>query len=115
MGKKKYKLPRKHLIPLSREFTEHSVFKKASAVLAMYPDTTTFYPATVTGLPTASNNYTYQIKFEDDQDDSGKTPSRKVSYRFVTKLPEKNETETESDSASSSNVANKTKAGKQTK
>jgi SAGA-associated factor 29 len=92
-SRKRYKLPRKYLIPLSKDFSEHTPFKKGTQVLAMYPDTTTFYPAIVHSSPSPSNNYTYQVKFEDDQDDTGRTPARKVSYKHVVAIPEKQESD----------------------
>lgn len=86
---KKYKLPRKHLSVLSKEFVEHVVCKKGTQVLAVYPDTTTFYAAIVTAVPSPSSNYMYSVKFEDDEDERGNTPSRRVSYKLIALAPEK--------------------------
>jgi len=58
-----------------------------SPVLAMFPQTTTFYPAKV--MTSHKKNKIcqfYQLQFDDDQE-GGFTPSRKVNAQFVIPLP----------------------------
>ncbi|KAL9642178.1 hypothetical protein ABK040_007182 [Willaertia magna] len=85
-GKKRYKLNKKHIIPLPTDFSQHKVFKKGDQVFAIFPNTTTFYRAIVKTLPTAKNQRNYYLEFEDDEEDGG-TPQRKVSYKYVIPIP----------------------------
>lgn len=84
--RKHYKLHRTKITPLPKDFQAHKIMSKGSIVLAMFPDTTTFYPATVEKVPTSANQPYYSLKFENDEED-GKTPLRKVKFNFVIALP----------------------------
>lgn len=61
--------------------------RKGDAVLAVFPETTSFYRAIVAKNPkppNASNvNWDVIVKFEDDEDETGKNPARKLPARFV--------------------------------
>ena len=49
-------------------------YEKGNQVMAMFPDTTSFYPATIVRRV----GDTVSVKFADDENDNGRTPSRKV-------------------------------------
>ncbi|KAG2387207.1 hypothetical protein C9374_001539 [Naegleria lovaniensis] len=83
--RKTYKLNKNHIVQLPTDFSQHKPFKKGEQVFAVFPDTTTFYPAIVDTAPT-KNSKNYYLKFEDDEED-GKTPLRKVSFKYVMPLP----------------------------
>jgi len=56
-------------------------------VLAMFPDTTAFYPAKVDGGPNRRKPPHYALIFDDDEGDDGKkVPKRLVAPRFVVAL-----------------------------
>ena len=83
--RKTYKLNKNHIVQLPTDFSQHKPFKKGDQVFAVFPDTTTFYPAIVDTAPT-KNSKNYYLKFEDDEED-GKTPLRKVSFKNVMAIP----------------------------
>lgn len=58
-------------------------------VLAMFPQTTTFYPAKIISVHKQQKNKVvqyYQLQFDDDQE-GGATPTRKVNAQYVIPLP----------------------------
>lgn len=63
--------------------------RKGDPVLAVFPETTSFYHAVVVKTPKppthANGSWDVVIRFEDDVDESGKTPPRRVPARFVLK------------------------------
>mmetsp|Transcript_24211 Transcript_24211/g.33134 ORF Transcript_24211/g.33134 Transcript_24211/m.33134 type:complete len:263 (-) Transcript_24211:465-1253(-) len=57
-------------------------------VYAVYPDTTSFYPATVTSAPrraasATTDNIFCTVQFEDDADESGVNPDRTIRLQYV--------------------------------
>lgn len=63
-----------------------SHLKRGDEVYAVYPDTTSFYPAVICKTPrppAGSNDWDVIVKFNDDKDDFGKVPPRKIPSRFV--------------------------------
>lgn len=65
-----------------------SNLRRGDAVLAVFPETTSFYRAVVvkTPKPNGTNgNGTWEVvvKFEDDEDEAGRNPARRVPARFV--------------------------------
>ena len=59
---------------------------KGEEVLAVYPDTTSFYTATVTQPPRrggAAGPTCCCVQFVDDADETGITPDRQVPLRYV--------------------------------
>jgi hypothetical protein len=56
-------------------------------VLAVFPETTSFYRAIVAKNPRppqhGNNGWDIVVRFEDDEDDSGRAPPRRVPARFV--------------------------------
>ncbi|CAM9223391.1 unnamed protein product [Chrysoparadoxa australica] len=64
---------------------------KGDEVLAVFPDTTSFYRATIHKMPRPvdkdSGPPEIQVKFVDDEDESGRTPNRKMHPRFVIAVP----------------------------
>ncbi|KAG5187584.1 SGF29 tudor-like domain-containing protein [Tribonema minus] len=62
---------------------------KGGAVLAMFPDTTSFYKGKMAkslkrGMTEAL------VQFEDDEDETGKTPNRRIDARYVFPVPQAN-------------------------
>ena len=65
--------------------------EKGDRIVAVFPDTTSFYRATVSKVPkTPNNNGIFEIivKFDDDEDETGRTPHRRVPARFVMPRPD---------------------------
>jgi len=64
-----------------------SHLRRGDNVLAVFPETTSFYRATVIKTPkpppTPGGQWEVIVRFEDDEDDSGKAPARRVPGRFV--------------------------------
>jgi SAGA-associated factor 29 len=86
------RLPWTHVMRLSSG-TE-GVFTKLKDCMAIFPETTSFYRATVSkspvwkidrgGLPMVKEII---VKFEDDEDAQGRTPHRRVPARYVIPIP----------------------------
>lgn len=61
--------------------------RRGDAVMAVFPETTSFYRAIVAKNPknsaTASGNWDVVVRFEDDEDETGRVPARRVPARFV--------------------------------
>jgi SGF29 tudor-like domain len=61
--------------------------RKGDKVLAVFPDTTSFYRAQIVKTPKppghGNSNWEVVVRFEDDEDESGKAPARRVPGRFV--------------------------------
>jgi SAGA-associated factor 29 len=85
------RLPWTHVMRLSAG-TE-GVFFRDSPCMAIFPETTSFYRARVSknpvwklvqGSPIVKEVI---VKFEDDEDDDGETPHRRVPSRFVIPVP----------------------------
>eukprot|EP00045_Choanoeca_perplexa_P002595 m.25444 g.25444 ORF g.25444 m.25444 type:complete len:89 (+) comp11600_c0_seq1:637-903(+) len=53
-----------------------------SAVLALYPQTTCFYPAEVSQLPTEAKP-TYTLHFDDDDYEDGRVRFQEVAVKYV--------------------------------
>ncbi|CAM9981948.1 unnamed protein product, partial [Choristocarpus tenellus] len=62
---------------------------KGEEVLAVFPDTTSFYYGTVHKLPKpgGSGEKIVEVKFKDDADETGRTPARPVIARYVVPIP----------------------------
>jgi hypothetical protein len=66
-----------------------SSMRRGDSVLAVFPETTSFYRAVVAKNPKTNtrdggvNNGDVVVKFDDDEDESGKNPARRVPARFV--------------------------------
>lgn len=79
------KLPPSQLMRLD-DNVEH--MSKGQAVLAVFPDTTSFYRARIS-KPIKRNSTNFRgstdiyVQFEDDEDESGRTPHRRVIARYV--------------------------------
>jgi len=84
--RKHYTLPRKCIIPLPttqpEQWSKATCYPKSSMVLAMFPNTTAFYPAVVQGCPTRGHP-DYVLIFDDDEENGKKAPKRNVAPRFV--------------------------------
>jgi len=71
-------------------FKMSTVFKKGEKVLGIFPETTSFYRATVSKEPDRSyfdSPREVVVKFEDDEDAQGRTPHRKVPHPYVIPVP----------------------------
>jgi len=82
---KTYLLPRSNLIPLPTD--DQTDFTKDTVVLAMFPNTTCFYRSTVASVQRKKGVREYLLKFADDEDEKGDTPTRRVAARFVLPYP----------------------------
>mmetsp|Transcript_34204 Transcript_34204/g.72876 ORF Transcript_34204/g.72876 Transcript_34204/m.72876 type:complete len:320 (-) Transcript_34204:169-1128(-) len=108
------RLPWNHVMRLSTG-TE-GWFEKGARVMAIFPETTSFYRAIVSKQPTWTSGTSAEesaggvgnahkprvkeviLKFEDDEDqESGKTPHRRVPSRYVIPLPQQYFYEDEDD------------------
>lgn len=86
------RLPWSHVMRLSTGV--EGCFQKGADCMAIFPETTSFYKAKVSkspvwrlhhGVPTVKEII---VKFEDDEDNSGKTPHRRVPSRYVIPVPQ---------------------------
>ena len=61
--------------------------RRGDEVLAVFPETTSFYRAVVAKNPKATGSGSSPpdivVRFEDDEDATGKAPARRVPARFV--------------------------------
>eukprot|EP01132_Coremiostelium_polycephalum_P008039 gene8039-9887_t len=81
---KRFSVGNKDIIQLPTASTLPSnTFPINTKVLAMFPDTTAFYPALVVNVQKAKNKPPfYTLHFDDDQE-NGQTPNRRVSAQYV--------------------------------
>jgi SAGA-associated factor 29 len=85
------RLPWSHVMRLSTG--EEGVFQKGTDCMAIFPETTSFYRAKVAKSPVWKLSGTVPmipecvVKFEDDEDETGKTPHRRVPSRYVIPIP----------------------------
>jgi hypothetical protein len=56
-------------------------------VLAIFPNTSCFYRATVFSVQRKKALREYLLKFADDEDEKGETPTRRVAARYVLPYP----------------------------
>jgi len=82
MKRDDYEVLREGVIPLPYRGAQ---FKKGERVLAMYPGTTTFYPATICRIMKRSLlSWEYALQFDGDEvDDSGETMQKIVKGDLV--------------------------------
>jgi len=84
--KKPYIVPSRNVIPLPKYeppdgFITFAEFASGKRVLAKYPETTAFYPATV-AIPPSKNNNKYKLIFEEDD-----SKECQVALKFVVAPP----------------------------
>lgn len=69
-----------------------SLASQSQEILAMYPDTTSFYKATISTAPKRHSSGgpppAITVQFADDHDETGTIPHRPVPSRFVLPMPE---------------------------
>lgn len=74
-----------HEVKRLEDTTAH--FRKGDTVLCVFPDTTSFYRAVVARNPKApthgNSSWELVVRFEDDEDETGVAPPRRVPARFV--------------------------------
>jgi len=88
------RLPWNHVMRLSTG--SEGCFEKNTKVMAIFPETTSFYRAVVSKPPVwrlAPGSTTPMVKelilkFEDDEDEMGRTPHRRVPSRYVIPVPQ---------------------------
>ncbi|KAL3629146.1 SAGA-associated factor 29 A [Castilleja foliolosa] len=85
-GQRKYKLHMSHIIPFPKQNDLSSVldFPPGKHVLAVYPETTALYKATVVKRKIDD----YVLVFDDDEEEDGSLPRRSVPFHRVVPLPE---------------------------
>lgn len=79
-------LPASRIRRLYDEDSEAHDLQKGDRVLAIFPETTSFYRAVISKTPKRNANGSVSevvLKFEDDEDDAGRTPHRRVNIRYV--------------------------------
>lgn len=92
------RLPWNHVMRLSTG--SEGWLEKGSKVMAIFPETTSFYRAIVSKQPVWTDGKQEGdngkprvkeiiLKFEDDEDQDGKTPHRRVPSRYVIPLPQR--------------------------
>ncbi|KAL3624283.1 SAGA-associated factor 29 A [Castilleja foliolosa] len=88
-GQRKYKLPMSHIIPFPKRNDLSSVpdFPPGKHVLAVYPETTALYKATVSQARKRKID-DYVLEFDDDEEEDGSLPKRSVPFHRVVPLPE---------------------------
>ena len=79
------------LIPSEDADEQHHRFQKGESVLAMYPDTTSFYRAVISVAPKRHSSGgpppVLTVQFADDHDETGVIPHRPVQSRWVLPMP----------------------------
>jgi len=77
--------PKEYMLSVSNvvELPLQCHFEKGDLTLAMFPGTTSFYPAVVVRR---TRDYC-EVQFEDDADETGQTPARKVRIGHIVELP----------------------------
>lgn len=81
-----FELPSSRIRRLYDEDCEANDLQKGDRVLAIFPETTSFYRAVISKTPKRNANGSVSevvLKFEDDEDDAGRTPHRRVNIRYV--------------------------------
>jgi SAGA-associated factor 29 len=84
-----------HVVPLSKANSpDADNFQAGDRVMAVYPNTTSFYPCTVVFGPRQSgggvqskNTTRVVVKFDDDEDETGTIPEHRIPRRYVLPLP----------------------------
>ena len=85
--KERYTLSRKNVLPLPRWTCRPGLpgtfYSVGSEVLALYPQTTCFYPAVVQSAPTVENPGVYTMCFYDDAYEDGRVRYHEIAVRYV--------------------------------
>lgn len=83
-----------HVVPLSKANSpDCDTFQALDRVMAVYPNTTSFYPCTVVfgprqvGTGQSKNTSRVVVKFDDDEDETGSIPEHRIPRRYVLPLP----------------------------
>jgi hypothetical protein len=93
-NKRRHTVSAAHVVPLSKvNSPDADTFQALDRVMAVYPNTTSFYPCTVVFGPRQSggvqsrNTTRVVVKFDDDEDETGNIPEHKIPRRYVLPLP----------------------------
>jgi hypothetical protein len=82
-----FDLPRRAIVPLPKmipkEWNAQTEFSKGDNVMALFPGTTSFYEAVVIEGPSGTEDHSYLLQFEDDDDEKGQTPVRPIRPAYV--------------------------------
>ena len=82
-----FDLPRRAIVPLPKtipkEWSGQTEFAKNDNVMALFPGTTSFYEAVVIEGPSQTEDHSYLLQFEDDDDEKGQTPVRPIRPAYV--------------------------------
>lgn len=85
---RRYNVPESQVLVLDMPDNSRKLCK-GEEVVAVYPDTTSFYPATVSQAPrrgAMGSEPTLTVQFHGDADEMGLTPHRTVPLKFVIRL-----------------------------
>ncbi len=82
-----FDLPRRAIVPLPKtipkQWNAQTEFAKGDNVMALFPGTTSFYEAVVIDGPSQTEDHSYLLQFEDDDDEKGQTPVRPIRPAYV--------------------------------
>ena len=81
-GSKHYTLPQAQVMQLGL----HTNLSKGETIMAIYPDTTSFYAATVVTMRKVAGGTVVYVLFQDDKDDMGVTHEKPVLLSQIMKL-----------------------------
>lgn len=87
---KTFKLAETQVVALDLANETMRKLQKGEEVLAVYPDTSTFYPATVVQAPrraVAGSDPSVVLQFHGDADETGQTPLRTIPLKHVMRPP----------------------------
>jgi len=88
--RKHYTVGLAHILALPKGDANDPEYPKDTMVFAVFPNTTTFYTAIVAATPSKKKkNGEYMLRFADDEDEQGHTPTRKVPVGHVVQSPMK--------------------------
>jgi hypothetical protein len=86
---KRYHVPETQVIVLDLAESSQKL-SKGEHVLAVFPDTTAFYPATIAAAPrraAAMAEPSVMVQFNDDADETGDTQMRTIPLKHVVRMP----------------------------
>lgn len=84
-SRRRHTVSSQYVVPLPKEHEAES-FRAGDRVIAIYPNTTSFYSSTVVVAPRQSAARV-TVKFDDDEDESGTIPEHRIARRYVLSMP----------------------------
>jgi hypothetical protein len=84
LEKKLYILPEQKVLPLGHgQVKDWTVLVAGDKVLALYPNTTTFYPAEIVGCDSLTGIYRMRFEGDDIDEEDGLLVVKEVPYNFI--------------------------------